>query len=386
MITTEAWVLHQGFEGAGSALDTGDLRRETFSFPELADDELLVEPLFGCWEGNMSHAIARRPIDVCRQRGEPRVVLGNSAVMRVLRAGAAARDVREGDVGTLWGAGRVDEFGYMTLAHGYDAPGTVGALARRTKIRRWNFLPLPTTSPYSYAQWAAHSLRYTTAWSNWRTAQGAYRLQVSAEEDPAPHVWGWGGGTTYATLDLARREGCRAVMLSASDDRLAAVQRAGIEGINRRAFAGLAFDERRYAADAAYRQAYQAVERAFLAVVKERTRGRGAAIFIDYIGAPVARATTKALAREGVLTTAGWLLGMHTSLNRAVECIARHIHVHTHYARRVEALAAIDYSLRTGWMPEVTEVHAWEDVPRVAREAADGSGRSFFPVIRINPV
>jgi len=386
MITTEAWVLERGTEGASSALDTNDFRVVEYSFPDLEDDELLVEPLFGCWEGNMSHAIARRPIDVCRQRGEQRVVLGNSAVLRVLKVGPAVRGVREGDVGALWAAGKYDEFGYMMLAFGYDAPGTVGMLAKRTKIRAWNFLPIPEGSPYTCEQWAAHSVRYVTAWSNWNVAHGAYRLQVSREEDPAPHVWGWGGGTTFAEIDLARREGCQVAMLSGSDARLAALERVGIAGIDRRAFPGIDLDERRCAADPAYKKAYQEAEAAFLRVVRERTRGRGVAIFIDYIGAPVVRATTRALARQGVLTTAGWLLGMSSQTNRAIECIGRHVHVHTHFARRAEALAAMEYSTRTGWMPEVTEVRDWDDVPRLARDAAAGSASSFFPVYRVNPI
>ena len=37
---------------------------------------------------------------------------------------------------------------------------------------------------------------------------------------PIPHVWGWGGGTTFAELDLARRHGCHTVMLSGHDGRL----------------------------------------------------------------------------------------------------------------------------------------------------------------------
>lgn len=386
MITTEAWVLRRGPDEGRSALGTDDFRIETYSFPDLEDDELLVEPLFGCWEGNMSHAIARRPVDVCRQRGEEKVVLGNSAVLRVLKVGAAVRGVREGDVGALWGAGKHDDLGYMMLAFGYDAPGTVGVLAKRTKIRAWNFLPIPPGSPYSYEQWAVHSLRYVTAWSNWRVAQGAYRLQVSPSEDPAPHVWGWSGGTTFAEIDLARREGCRVAMLSGSEARLAALEQAGITAIDRRGFPGIELDEKQYAADPAYRRAYQEAERAFLRVVRERTEGKGVAIFIEYIGAPVARATVKALARQGVLATAGWLLGMSTTHNRALECIARHVHVHTHFARRAEALDAMQYSIRTGWMPDVTEVHGWEDVSRLAGDAAGGATRSFFPVYRVNPV
>lgn len=384
MITTDAWVLRRAGR-EGSALDTGDFRKERITIPALDDDELLVEPLYGAWEGNMSHAIARRPIDVCRQRGEDAVVVGNSAVLRVLRVGAAVRDVREGDVGALLGSGEVDAFGYMTRAFAYDAPGTIGVLAKRTKVRARQFVAVPEGTAHSLAQWAVHSLRYATAWSNWKVAHGAYRLQVSAAEDPTPHVWGWSGGTTFAELDLARRHGCRVAMLSGSDERLASVRAHGIAAVDRRRFPDIEVDERRYAADPAYRARYQASEAALLAEVREHTRGRGAAIFLDYLGAPVLRATLKALAREGVLASAGWMLGMNTPIHRAIECIHRHIHVHTHYARRDDLVEAMAYSEATGWMPEVTEVYDWDDVPALAHAAAAGTTRSFFPVFRVNP-
>lgn len=383
MITTEAWVLRRSSRAGESALEGGDFRKAHISIPDLADDELLVEPLYGAWEGNMSHALSRRPIDVCRQRGEENVVLGNSGVLRVLRVGAAVRGVREGDVGSLFGAGETDAYGYTVKAFAYDAPGTIGLLAKRTKVRAHAFVPLPP-SAYSLAQWAAHSARYATAWSNWRVAHGAYRLQVSEAEDRAPHVWGWGGGTTFAELDLARRMGCRVAMLSGSDDRLEALRAAGITAVDRRRFPDIALDEERYRADPEYKRRYLASERDLLDEVMARTEGRGAAIFAEYIGAPVMRVTLKALAREGVLATAGWLLGMNTSTLRAVECIHRRIHVHTHHARRTDLVEAIDYSVATGWMPEVSEVYDWDDVPALARAAADNTTRTFFPVYRVN--
>jgi hypothetical protein len=77
---------------------------------------------------------------------------------------------------------------------------------------------------------------------------------------------------------------------------------------------------------------------------------------------------------------------MMTQGNRAIECMHRHIHVHTHYARRSEMIEAMDYSVRTGWMPEVNEIYDWDDVPRLARAAAASTTRSFWPVYRVNPV
>lgn len=386
MIDTEAWVLYERSGAIESALDSGEFRREKFSFPPPADDELLVEPLFGSWEGNMTHSLQRRPIDICSQRGERRVVIGNGSVLRVLRPGAAVRGVREGDIGILYGGHVLDDFGYTVLVQGYDAPGTVGVLAKRTKIAARNFLPLPAGADYKLEQWAAFSVRYLTGWSNYRVAMGAYRLQVGEREDPAPFVLGWGGGSTLAALDLARRDGCRAAMISGSPERLAEVQRLGLTGIDRRAFPDIAFDEARYQCDPAYREAYRESERRFLAAVHEWSGGRNAAIVFDYIGAPVFRASVKALGRQGVLATAGWLLGMQMTLNRAIECISRHVHVHSHYIRHGDAPAAMAYAAREGWMPEVSEVYAWEDVDRLARDAVAGRLRSYFPVYSVNPV
>jgi NADPH:quinone reductase-like Zn-dependent oxidoreductase len=384
MIDTEAWVLHEGPGQSRSALDTRDFRLERFSFPEPADDELLVEPLFGCWEGNMSHSLARQPLDICKKRGEKKVIIGTASVLRVLRAGSGAPGIREGDIGLLYGGYETDELGYMIWAHGYDAAGSLGILAKRTKIPARSFVPLPAETPYSLEQWAAFSVRYITAWSNWKVAHGAYRLQVSEADDPAPCVLGWGGGSTLATVDLARRHGCRAAMISGNEGRLAELSRMGIAGFDRRRFPVIDLDEERYAADPDYKKAYLASERALLELVHDWSRGRGAAILLDYIGSPVFRASLKALGRQGVIATAGWLLGMQMPLNRARECIARHVHVFTHYARRSEPAEAIDYAMRTGWMPEVTEVYGWEDVAELAQTAAEGKVRTYFPVFRVN--
>lgn len=106
----------------------GKLRRESLSFPDFAKDEPLVEPLYGSWEANTSHALGRSPVGVVRQRGENRIVVGNFGVMRVLRAGPEVTKVKEGDL-CLLALSRTDSYGYVKLVHGYDAPGTVGVLA-----------------------------------------------------------------------------------------------------------------------------------------------------------------------------------------------------------------------------------------------------------------
>jgi NADPH:quinone reductase-like Zn-dependent oxidoreductase len=384
MHTTEAWVLHEGSPGAA---EPAKLRKEAFAFADLAEDEALVETIYGSWEANMTHAIERRPIDVCRARGEARVVLGNAGVVRVLRAGQAVTHVEVGDLCVFFGTGRYDAFGYMELAHGYDAPGTVGLLAKQTKVAARNLFPLPPNTRHSPVQWAAFSLRYLTAWSNWRVAIGALRLQLSEADLPCPHVWGWGGGTTLAELDLARRFGCKATMVTASDAHRREIAAAGIETIDRREFQELQFDATRYERDPSYASAYRGAEKRFLAVVRDRTGGLGVSIFVDYIGTPVIRATLKALARQGVLATAGWKCGMDSPMVRAIECSKRHTHVHTHYARLSEAAAAIAYAEHHDWMPAVIdEMYAWDEIPLLAGDYMAGTTRSYFPVYSVNPL
>jgi NADPH:quinone reductase-like Zn-dependent oxidoreductase len=382
MLTTEAWVLYEG--GSGSA--EAELRRETFTFEDPTDDEVLVEPIYGSWEGNMAHAIDRRPIDVCRARGEPRVVLGNAGVVRVLRPGRNVTSVEPDDLCIFFGAGRMDAFGYMELAHAYDAPKTIGLLAKQTKVAAWNLIPIPSNSKFSPTQWAAFSLRYLTAWSNWRVAIGALRLQLSAEDLPCPHVWGWGGGSTLAELDLARRSGCITTMITGSSAHRREIAATGIETIDRSEFPDLQFDPARYERDPSYASAYRDSETRFLKVVRERTEGLGVAIFIDYIGTPVLRATLKALGRGGVLATAGWKHGMDSSIVRAMECLKRHTHVHTHYARHSEGPTAVEYAERNGWMPRVDYVYSWDDIPVLVREYAAGQNPSYFTVFAVNPV
>ncbi|WP_394834889.1 hypothetical protein LVJ94_51165 [Pendulispora rubella] len=382
-ISAKAWFLY-----AGDGTNTGspaELALEDFELPSLRPGEVLVEPLYGCWEGNMGHCLERDPIDVCRFRGEKRVVIGNAGVVRVLQRGDGVEGHPPGECAIVYPGTVLDPWGYPVKAFAYDAPGTIGFLSTRMIITAENLLPLPSPSRFSTMQWAAFSARYTTAWSNWRLAYGTYRLMVPHEQLPAPNVWGWGGGTTLAQLDLARRHGCNAVMLSASDERLKLIERTGVTALDRRRFGNLYYDEMRAGTDAAFRRAYQQAELAFARDVEERTHGQKVQIFVDYIGTPFFRATRKALSRDAVVTSAGWKEGMSTSFMRATECIDRHQYVHTHMASRQEARDAIAYGEEHGWMPTPDErIFSFEEVPELSRKFLAGDV-GFFPLFAVNP-
>jgi len=362
------------------------LVRQDFELDDIAADEVLAEPLYGSWEGNMEHALSRRPIDICRMRGEERVVIGNAGVVRVVAVGDAVRDLSPKQPAIVFASSVIDRFGYPERMLAYDAPGTMGCLATRIKLKARELVPVPEGTRHSLAQWAAFSVRYITAWSNWELAYGTFRLLVGPDEFPDPHVWGWSGGTSLAELDLARRQGCRAVMISGSDAHLEQIRRTGVTPLDRRAFGEILFDEKRYAEDAAFRRAYTQAERTFLLEVAERTGGENVQVFVDYLGSPLFRATSKALGREGVITTAGWKEGMSITYLRSVECIGRHQFVHTHYARYRQALSAVVYGEEHGWMPEIDErIHSFDEVPELAARFRRGE-TGFFPIYSVNEI
>jgi NADPH:quinone reductase-like Zn-dependent oxidoreductase len=379
----QAWFLYEGTDGEPAGL--AELRLERFTVPDPGPGEVLAEPLYGSWEGNYQHALTRTPVDICRQRGEPRVILGNGGVVRVLAVGEGVTAVRPGQAAMLWSAATTDRFGYLIRAMAYDAPGTMGCMSTRMLLAARCLVPVPERSRHSLAQWAAFSVRYTTAWSNWELAYGTFRLQVGADLLPAPNVWGWGGGTTLAELDLARRQGCRCVMISGDPERLARIEAVGLASLDRRAFSALSDDPGAYTSLEAWKAARKEAERRFLAEVEMRTAGEQVQIFLDYIGTPVLDATLKALGRCGVLATAGWKQGMETRHRRAVACIQRHQHIHTHFASRAQTLAAMAYGEAEGWMPTLDgPIVPFAEIPLLARRFADNRA-GFFPIFAINP-
>lgn len=367
----------------------GALRRDRFTFGPLEDGEALVEPILGSWEANIDHALTRSPIDVCSSRGEDTVVLGNLGVVRVLTVNGGGRDVRvrEGDLCLLMPFGKLDRFGYAELAYAYDCPGTIGLLARRTKLDARLLLPIPDGTAYSLPQWAAYG-RYFTAWDNWHKGHGCWRTQV-ADDDPANHlVFGWGGGVAFAELMLAKRAGFRVAMTAGSDERVALLRDNGITAVDRRRFPDLSLPTRQQRPDRDRHHRRRTSVTDFLDVVKELSDGHGVAIFVDNIGEPLYDVTLSALAREGVVTTCGWKAGMRLSHLRGAECISRHLHVNTHVWRLPDSPGIRDFQEAAGWIPPAGSdvIYDFDRVPELADDYANGRIGSYFPLYRVNPL
>ncbi|WP_394829200.1 zinc-binding dehydrogenase [Pendulispora albinea] len=368
---TEAWVLRRG-DGTKTL---GPLLRETITISPLSPQEVLIRPIYGCWEGNMDHAVRRSPVDICTLRGEDAVVIGNAGVVQVVEVGSAVTTVRPGDRCIAFCNGTWDAYGYTMRAFGYDDPGTVGVLAKTTKFHERQLVTIPQSSqsprsPHDarreLRQWAGFSLRYVTAWANWRVALACWRSQMAECPPSDAFVCAWGGGVSLAELVLAKSMGFKVAMIASTPSRLALLNELGIAPIDRSAWPEGHF------------------EKEFLKIVDEKSGGRGVDIFVDNLGVSY-KTTLKSLARQGVVTTSGWKHGMTLAYSRAMECIGRHIHVHTHYARYEEGKDSVRYASENDWLPPADDaVTAWEQIPELAEAYAQGHVDSYFPIFAVN--
>jgi len=385
---TLAWVLHDQNNDNNEAI----LKKETISIESLTENEVLIEPLYGGWEANMTHALERNPVNVCRKRRESKVVLGNAGIVRVLRTGYKVSNLKEGDICVFFGISSdnfLNRLGYLDtyFAFGYDQPGTIGLLAKQTKVNKENLILIPQNSKLLLHQWPILSIRFATAWSNWKATFPCWRAQVTKEEYPAPYVFGWGGGTTLGGLLLAKEEGFKVAMVASNNDRLEFIKKLGIIPVDRRRFPNLNYDEKKYESNREYRKKYLESLRIFRNIVNDITEAEGVSIFIDNIGVPVYSATIRVLARPGVITTSGWKQGMDIKVNRALECHFRHIHVFTHGYRLFEANECMKFATENSWIPQDNSpIYDWEDIPQLAHDFSLGKIDSYFPTYQVNLV
>jgi NADPH:quinone reductase-like Zn-dependent oxidoreductase len=368
-----AWILRKGPPEKGR----GRLENTTLTLPPLADDRVLVETLYGSWEGNMTHALDREPIDVCRRLNQDYIVLGNSGVVRVLRSGKDAGGPPEGTVCMLAPVAKQDNWGYVRTVSAYDEPDTMGCLAERFYVRPDQLVPVPDIDVATH-RWASFPVRYATAWSNWRVAYGSWLLQMPDLPPEKVHVWAWGGGVAYGELLLAKALGCQTVMIHTGKERGDMIRAAGITPFDRTPYGLLSTNPPEK--DRKATVARMRVEREFLDAVDAMTGGDRVSIFIDNIGGPLGLTTIRALGRQGVITTTGWKAGLHISFNRALECIGRHIFVHTHACPLREGTDAVRYAAENYWVPpEQGRIYGWDEVEELAADHAAGKIVSLFP-------
>lgn len=376
MHEADAWVLNKG---------NNFLIQEKYCFEDINENEVLIEPIFGSWEGNMGHAIDRSPIDVNISRNEDTIVLGNAGVVRILKIGSSINHLKIGDYAIFLPIPYVNE---KPQAWAYDTRGSIGLLSKKSKLPGFLLACIPKNTKYMLSQWAAFSLRYITAWANWKFALAAREARLLGKKEHAPYVWAWGGGVALAELELAKHFCYQTVMLTSKYNRMKYIESLGIDSLDRNEFKNLYYDEEKYKSDREYRKLYVEAEIYFLKKVKEKTNDKGVSIFIDNIGYPVYRATMRSLGRDGVITTCGWKHGMHLQINRAIECFEQHTHIFTHgIQHRSLAEEAIDFAENYGWLPrenQVKNIYNWEDIPQLVQAYSEENLDNYFQLYKIN--
>ena len=355
---TEAWVLKEKDEASAEFV------YEEFEFSDIQSDEVLAEPLIGSVEGNYVHAVEKKPENIFAARGEDRIVLGNAGIVRIKETGSDVKNVAPGDICILFGNAKPDKYGYPIKVTGYDQPGSVGMLAKTIKLTSHEVIPIPKDTKLTYEQWAMFSLKFVTAWSNWKSALKAFRIQMEDMPLEEMNVWGWGGGVSYAELRLASLLGCRTGMILGSSDMQELCRKNGIAAVDRNMPQSSIIEE-----------------------VMKLTGGEGVSVFIDNIGKATYNTTMRLLSRQGVLATCGWRSGGMYPVIRQNECINRHIHVFTHYAPMRDGIEAIDFAEKHDWIPPYDgEVCSFEKVPQLIEDVRLGRNRSYYSLFRINEI
>ncbi|WDF02038.1 zinc-binding alcohol dehydrogenase family protein [Shouchella hunanensis] len=356
--STDAWVL---IKDQGKAT----FKRKVFQFEEIKKDEVLVKPIYGCVEGNLSHAINLKPEDIFTSRNEEEIILGNGGVVQVDSIGSEVSNLKVGDYGIFFCNGEPDEFGYPKKITAFDKPNSMGVLAKKLKLHHSEIIKVPKDSNVTLQQWAAFSLKYVTAWSNFNIAYKCWQSQMPNVSPEDTYVFGWGGGVTFAELMLAKKLGCKCFLMTSKKERLDMLENYGITGVDR--------------------NVYCKSDEDFLTFVDRVTNGRGVSIFIDNIGQSVYKLTMKSLGRQGVIATSGWKTGNMLPLLRANECQMRHIHVHTHYASYEEGVEAIDFAIKHNWLPPLDGVeYTFNEVPKLLESYNAGEISSWFPIFQVN--
>lgn len=177
-------------------------------------------------------------------------------------------------------AGEVDALGEGVT--GFKIGDAVVGGAREGGFSEYAVSPASALRPkpegLSFSAAAGYQVAYLTAY-----VALVRRAQVEAGEWVLVH--GAAGGVGLACVDMAKHLGCRVIAASASDDKLAVI-------------------EKEYAPDATVN-----VSRGFREKVKEITGGRGADVIYDPVGGDVFDESLRCIAFNGRLLSIGFTSG-----------------------------------------------------------------------------
>ena len=317
-------------------------------------------------EHNLAHAALADTVHISELRGG-KIYPGNSALGEVTEVGSEVTDFAVGDIAITHCNGQPDRFGFPKTIWAYDTPDSIGWYAEEVVVEDWQIVQAPLDCGLNLWEIAALPLRAPTAYHLWRRAEGIFRLKVPEERCATLNVMGFGGGVSELFLMMAAAKGHNAYFCSGSKERRDALEKFGIVPIDQKVY---------------NRFASRDDGKAFMKEVKRLTGGEGMHLICDMLRGPVFDAGFSAVAREGVIVSAGWQLTREVKFNSAAASIKQITLDHTHY-ETLYGVAAATELYGSVYKPTIHhEIYPFEDLPRALVDMHENT-QTGIPIIRV---
>ncbi|MAI25453.1 MAG: hypothetical protein CMN75_05415 [Spirochaeta sp.] len=317
-------------------------------------------------EHNLAHAALADTVHISELRGG-KIYPGNSALGEVTEVGSEVTDFSVGDIAITHCNGQPDRFGFPKTIWAYDTPDSIGWYAEEVVVEDWQIVQAPLDCGLNLWEIAALPLRAPTAYHLWRRAEGIFRLKVPEERCATLNVMGFGGGVSELFLMMAAAKGHNAYFCSGSKERRDALEKFGIIPIDQKVY---------------NRFASRDDSKAFMKEIKRLTGGEGMHLICDMLRGPVFDAGFSAVAREGVIVSAGWQLTREVKFNSAAASIKQITLDHTHYETLYGVGAATEL-YGSVYKPTIHhEIYPFEDLPRAIVDMQENT-QTGIPIIRV---
>ena len=351
-------------------LDKVDVSRvvamDELELREVGPGDVHLKILAVSGEHNVDHAALADTVNITEARGGT-IYPGNSALGEVISTGKDVTKFKAGDIVITHCNGDPDPYGFPLRIWAYDQPESIGWYGEEAVVGDWQLIKAPLDCGLNLWEIAALPLRAPTAYHMWRRAKGIFRLKVSEEKLPTLNVLAFGGGVSELFLMLAKSEGHNAYFCSGSEERRAALEKHGIEGIDQLQF---------------NRFAERGDVKAFIGESKTRTNGTGMHIVCDMLRGPVFAPGLAIASRMGVNVSSGWQLSTGIDYNSAGASAKQITLDHTHY-ETIEGCEEATALYGSVFKPTVHhEIYSFEDLPRAMSEMHENK-MTGIPIIRV---
>jgi NADPH:quinone reductase-like Zn-dependent oxidoreductase len=226
---------------------------------------------------------------------------------------------------------------------------TQGGFAEFTKARACDLLPI--SEAWSFAEWAAIPLTFVTAWNMLHN-----KARIQANDEVV--VFGASSGVGVAALQIARLAGAHVFAVAGSDEKLRRAEELGAHVL-------LNYNTQDMAKE-----------------VKARTKGRGADIVFEHVGASVWQQATRCLGRNGRIITCGATTGPKVEIDLRFFFTQQHAILGAYMGGRHDLIQCLKLVERRVFRPVVDSVFPLEQL-RAAQERMEH--REMFGKIVVTP-